>query len=392
MNNKLIYLDNAATTRTDIRVINEMLKYFNILYGNPSSVYEFAGKSKDAIDKARHIIANTINAKDEEIFFTSGGTESDNWALLGIAKAYKNMGKHLITSKIEHPAILNTAKNMEENGFEVSYIDVDEYGVIELQRLEESIRNDTVLVSVMMANNEVGTIEPYENIADITKKNNIIFHTDAVQCYGQIPIDVKKSGIDLLSASAHKFNGPKGIGFLYISNNLKKEPIIFGGGQENGFRSGTWNVPSIVGMAMAAGIAHNEMENRMRKEIKLRDYFIDRIMTEIRFSKLNGARESRLPGNINFAFEFVNNAELIAMLDSKGICASGGSACSSLNNKPSHVLTAMGMPKELANSSIRFTISHETEMRELDYVINCLKNIIDNLRKNSANYKELCIK
>lgn len=392
MNNKIIYLDNAATTRTDQRVINEMLKYFDILYGNPSSVYEFAGKSREAIEKARHIIAKTIKAEEDEIFFTSGGTESDNWALRGILKAYTDKGKHLITSKIEHPAILNTARNMEESGFEVSYIDVDEYGVIKLQGLKENIRNDTVLISVMMANNEVGTIEPYENIADIAGKNHIIFHTDAVQCYGQIPIDVKKSGIDLLSASAHKFNGPKGIGFLYISNKIKKEPIIFGGGQERGFRSGTWNVPSIVGMAKAAHIAHEDMERRMRKERELRDYFIKRIIAEIPFSRLNGAKEARLPGNINFAFEFINNAELIAMLDAAGICASGGSACSSSKQQASHVLTAMGIPETLANASVRFTLSHDTTRKEIDYVINCLKYIINNLRMNSGDYKELCHK
>lgn len=293
MNKNIIYLDNAATTRTDPRVINEMLKYFDILYGNPSSVYEFAGKSKDAIEKSRHIIAKSLNAKDGEIYFTSGGTESDNWALRGTAKAYKNKGRHIITSKIEHKAILNTAKNIEDIGFEVSYIDVNECGVLKLQGLKDSIRNDTILISVMMANNEVGTIEPYENIADIAKMKNIIFHTDAVQCYGHIPINVKKSGIDLLSASAHKFNGPKGIGFLYISDDVKKEPMIFGGGQENGMRSGTQNVPSIVGMAMAAHIANENIEKRMKAEKYLRDYFVDRVLREIPFSRLNGDKESR---------------------------------------------------------------------------------------------------
>ena len=380
--NKLIYLDNAATTRTDPRVINEMLKYFDILYGNPSSVYEFAGKSKDAIEKSRHIIAKSLNAKDGEIYFTSGGTESDNWALRGTAKAYKNKGRHIITSKIEHKAILNTAKNIEDIGFEVSYIDVNECGVLKLQGLKDSIRNDTILISVMMANNEVGTIEPYENIADIAKMKNIIFHTDAVQCYGHIPINVKKSGIDLLSASAHKFNGPKGIGFLYISDDVKKEPMIFGGGQENGMRSGTQNVPSIVGMAMAAHIANENIEKRMKAEKYLRDYFVDRVLREIPFSRLNGDKESRLPGNINFSFEYVNNTELIALLDSVGICASGGSACSSSKNSPSHVLIAMGLTKNLANSAIRFTLSHNNTKSEIDYTINCLKYFINNIRKS----------
>lgn len=382
MNKNIIYLDNAATTRTDPRVINEMLKYFDILYGNPSSVYEFAGKSKDAIEKSRHIIAKSLNAKDGEIYFTSGGTESDNWALRGTAKAYKNKGRHIITSKIEHKAILNTAKNIEDIGFEVSYIDVNECGVLKLQGLKDSIRNDTILISVMMANNEVGTIEPYENIADIAKMKNIIFHTDAVQCYGHIPINVKKSGIDLLSASAHKFNGPKGIGFLYISDDVKKEPMIFGGGQENGMRSGTQNVPSIVGMAMAAHIANENIEKRMKAEKYLRDYFVDRVLREIPFSRLNGDKESRLPGNINFSFEYVNNTELIALLDSVGICASGGSACSSSKNSPSHVLIAMGLTKNLANSAIRFTLSHNNTKSEIDYTINCLKYFINNIRKS----------
>ena len=382
MNKNIIYLDNAATTRTDPRVINEMLKYFDILYGNPSSVYEFAGKSKDAIEKSRHIIAKSLNAKDGEIYFTSGGTESDNWALRGTAKAYKNKGRHIITSKIEHKAILNTAKNIEDIGFEVSYIDVNECGVLKLQGLKDSIRNDTILISVMMANNEVGTIEPYENIADIAKMKNIIFHTDAVQCYGHIPINVKKSGIDLLSASAHKFNGPKGIGFLYISDDVKKEPMIFGGGQENGMRSGTQNVPSIVGMAMAAYIANENIEKRMKAEKYLRDYFVDRVLREIPFSRLNGDKESRLPGNINFSFEYVNNTELIALLDSVGICASGGSACSSSKNSPSHVLIAMGLTKNLANSAIRFTLSHNNTKSEIDYTINCLKYFINNIRKS----------
>lgn len=382
MNKNIIYLDNAATTRTDPRVVNEMLKYFDILYGNPSSVYEFAGKSKDAIEKSRHIIANSINAKDTEIYFTSGGTESDNWALRGTVKAYKDRGRHIITSKIEHKAILNTAKNIEDIGFEVSYIDVNEYGVLKLQGLKDSIRNDTILISVMMANNEVGTIEPYENIADIAKMKNIIFHTDAVQCYGHIPINVKKSGIDLLSASAHKFNGPKGIGFLYISDDIKKEPMMFGGGQENGMRSGTQNVPSIVGMAMAAHIAHENIEKRMKAEKYLRDYFIDRVLREIPFARLNGDKELRLPGNVNFSFEYVNNTELIALLDSVGICASGGSACSASKNSPSHVLIAMGLTKNLANSAIRFTFSHNNTKNEIDYTVNCLKYFINNIRKS----------
>ena len=383
---KMIYMDNAATTKTKKEVVDEMLEYFTILYGNPSSIYEFAGKSRDAIENARNIISDTINATSDEIYFTSGGTESDNWALRTVAKAYKNKGKHIITSKIEHPAILKTSKNLEDLDFKISYIDVDEYGVIKLQRLIDEITDDTILVSVMMANNEIGTIEPISKIGKICHERGIIFHTDAVQAYGQIPIDVKKMNIDLLSASAHKFHGPKGIGFLYINDSVKRVPLLFGGGQEKGLRAGTQNVPSIVGMAKAAELSHNNMMNKARYEVSLRDYFIERILREIPFSRLNGSRRNRLPGNINISFQFVEASEILALLDMKGICASSGSACSSNSSKPSHVLISIGLPEELAYSSIRFTISDETTKDEIDFVVNNTKNIISELRKKSSEY------
>lgn len=382
----MIYMDNAATTQTKKEVVDEMLKYFTILYGNPSSIYEFAGKSKDAIENSRDIISNTINASNSEIYFTSGGTESDNWALRNVAKSYKNKGKHIITSKIEHPAILKTAKNLEDLGFEISYIDVDEYGVIKLQRLMDEINENTILVSVMMANNEIGTIEPVSKIGKICREKGIIFHTDAVQAYGQIPIDVKKMNIDLLSASAHKFHGPKGIGFLYINDDVKTVPLLFGGGQEKGLRSGTQNVPSIVGMAKAAQIAHNNMLKTARYEINIRDYFIDRILREIPFSRLNGSRRNRLPGNINISFQFIEASEILALLDMKGICASSGSACSSSSKKPSHVLISIGLPEELAYGSVRFTISRDTTKEEVDFVVDNTKDIVSELRKNSTEY------
>ena len=382
----MIYMDNAATTKTKKEVVDEMLEYFTILYGNPSSIYEFAGKSRDAIENARNIISDTINATSDEIYFTSGGTESDNWALRTVAKAYKNKGKHIITSKIEHPAILKTSKNLEDLDFKISYIDVDEYGVIKLQRLIDEITDETILVSVMMANNEIGTIEPISKIGKICHERGIIFHTDAVQAYGQIPIDVRQMNIDLLSASAHKFHGPKGIGFLYINDSVKTVPLLFVGGQEKGLRAGTQNVPSIVGMAKAAELSHNNMMNKARYKVSLRDYFIERILREIPFSRLNGSRRNRLPGNINISFQFVEASEILALLDMKGICASSGSACSSNSSKPSHVLISIGLPEELAYSSIRFTISDETTKDEIDFVVNNTKNIISELRKKSSEY------
>jgi cysteine desulfurase len=379
-------MDNAATTRTKKKVVDEMLKYFSILYGNPSSVYEFAGKSKEALDNSRHIIAATLGVKDNEIYFTSGGTESDNWALRLAAKSYKDKGKHIITSKIEHHAILRTANNLEDLGYRISYVDVDENGRIKLKQLMKEICDETILISVMMANNEIGTIQPLKEIGIVAKNKNILFHTDAVQAYGQIPINIRELNLDMLSASAHKFNGPKGIGFLYINDNVKKTPLLFGGGQENGLRAGTENVPSIVGMAKAADIACSNIYTKYRKERKMREYFITRILREIPYVRVNGERINRLPGNINMAFQFVNATELLALLDVDGICASGGSACSSSSKEPSHVLMALGLPEELAYSSIRLTISEDTSKEDIDYVVDRLKKHVFDLRKNSEDY------
>lgn len=384
----MIYMDNAATTQTKKEVVDEMLKYFSILYGNPSSIYEFAGKSREAIDKSRQTIARTLGVDENEIYFTSGGTESDNWALRSIAKSYKDKGNHIITSRIEHHAILRAAKNLEDLGYRVSYIDVDENGRIKPNQLLKAISKETILISVMMANNEIGTIQPLKEIGMLARDRDIIFHTDAVQAYGQINIDVKMLNIDMLSASAHKFNGPKGIGFLYINNKVKMTPLLFGGGQEKGIRAGTENVPSIVGMAKAADIAYKNISNKYRSERNMRDYFINRVLREIPYVRLNGDRINRLPGNINIAFQFVNAAELLALLDVDEIYASGGSACSSSSKSPSHVLTALGLPEELAYSSVRFTISEETTRDEVNYVVDRLKKHVYDLRKSSTEYSQ----
>ena len=382
----MIYMDNAATTKTRKEVVDEMLKYFTILYGNPSSIYEFAGKSRSAMEEARNIIAETINAENDEIYFTSGGTESDNWALRTVSKSYKNKGRHIITSKIEHPAILKTAKNLEDLGYRISYIDVDEYGMIKLQQLIKEITDETILVSIMMANNEIGRIEPIMEIGEICRDYDILFHTDAVQAYGQIPIDVKKMKIDLLSASAHKFHGPKGIGFLYINDRVETVPLLFGGGQEKGLRSGTQNIPSIIGMAKVAEIAYEDISNHISSESELRDYFINRVLNEIPYSRLNGSRLKRLPGNVNFSFQFVEASELLALMDMKEICASSGSACSSSSRNPSYVLISIGLPEDLAYSSIRFTLSEETTKNEIDFVVDNIKEFIKELRQNSSDY------
>ncbi len=387
-NSDLIYLDNAATTMTYKEVVDDMMDYFTLLYGNPSSVYEFAGKSKKAIEDARSLIADTLGAKKQEIYFTSGGTESDNWALRSITKEYGSKGKHIITSRIEHPAIMNTAKNLEDLGFDVTYINVNENGIIKLNELEQAIRKDTILISVMAANNEIGTLQPIKEIGRIAKKYNIIFHTDAVQMYGQLPIDVNEYNIDMLSASAHKFHGPKGIGFLYVRESVNISSFIFGGGQENHKRAGTQNVPSIVGMASAAGIAHKNMMERGKQETQLRDYFINRILKEIPFSRLNGDRTKRLPGNVNVSFQFVDASELLASLDMKGICASSGSACSSHSTEPSYVLSSIGLPENLIFSTIRMTFSESTSKEQLDYVVEVLKEISKEYRKNSNEYAE----
>lgn len=386
--NKLIYLDNAATTKTAPEVLEAMLPYFTEYYGNPSSVYSFASKNKDEITKQREVIAEALGAKGNEIYFTAGGSESDNWALKATAEAYKGKGNHIITTKIEHHAILHTAEYLEKNGFEVTYLDVDENGVVKLDDLKEAIRPETILISVMFANNEIGTIEPIKEIGEIAKEHGILFHTDAVQAFGQIPINVDECNIDMLSASGHKLNGPKGIGFLYIRKGVKIRSFVHGGAQERRRRAGTENVPGIIGIGAAVKRAVETMKERTEKEKELRDYMIGRIENEIPYAKLNGHRTDRLPNNVNFSFRFVEGESLLIMLDMKGICASSGSACTSGSLDPSHVLLAIGLPHEIAHGSLRLTLSEETTKEEIDYVVDSLKEIVDKLRSMSPLYED----
>ena len=385
---KLIYLDNAATTKTAPEVVEAMIPYFTEHFGNPSSVYSFASGNKEAITKQREIIAQALGAKTNEIYFTAGGSESDNWALKATADAYKEKGNHIITTKIEHHAILHTGEYLEQQGFEVTYLDVDENGLVKLEDLKAAIRPTTILISVMFANNEIGTIEPIKEIGAIAKEHNILFHTDAVQAFGQVPIDVDEYHIDMLSASGHKLNGPKGIGFLYIRKGVKIRSFVHGGGQERKRRAGTENVPGIVGMGAATARAIATLEERTAKEIELRDYLIGRVLDEIPYTKLNGHPEHRLPNNANFSFRFIEGESLLIMLDMKGICASSGSACTSGSLDPSHVLLAIGLPHEIAHGSLRLTLSEETTKEDIDYVVDCLKEIVQNLRNMSPLYED----
>lgn len=388
MSERIIYLDNAATTKTRKEVVDAMLPYFTESFANPSSIYSIARGCKEAINEARDTIAATLKVKSQDIYFTAGGSESDNWALKAAAMAYQDKGKHIITSKIEHHAILHTCEYLESQGFEVTYLDVDENGVVKLDELKAAIRPDTILISIMFANNEIGTIEPVKEIGKIARDNNIIFHTDAVQAYGQVEIDVEDMCIDMLSASGHKLNGPKGIGFLYIRKGLKLRSFIHGGAQERKRRAGTENVPGIVGFGVAAKIAHDTMKERTDKEKELRDYAIERISTEIPYSKLNGHKSDRLPNNINFSFRFIEGESLLIMLDMKGICGSSGSACTSGSLDPSHVLLAIGLPHEIAHGSLRLTLSEETTKEDIDYVIDELKQIVERLRGMSPLYED----
>lgn len=390
--NKTIYMDNAATTRVLPEVFEEMKPYFLEQYGNPSSVYSFVNDAKKVVDQARVTISDFINAKPQEIYFTAGGSESDNWALKATAEAYANKGKHIITSKIEHHAILHTCEYLERRGFEVTYLDVDENGIVDLEQLKASIRPDTILISIMTANNEIGTIEPIKEIGAIAKKHGILFHTDAVQAYGHIAIDVDEAHIDMLSVSGHKFNGPKGIGFLYIRTGVKIGSFIHGGAQERKRRAGTLNVPGIVGIKKATEIARDTLKERSEYETKLRDYAIDRILNEIPFTRLNGDRKKRLPNNMNFCFRFIEGESMLILLDQKGVCASSGSACTSGSLDPSHVLLAIGLPHEIAHGSIRLTISEENTKEEIDFVIDNLKQIIERLRAMSPLYADYVAK
>lgn len=386
--NKLIYLDNAATTKTAPEVVEAMLPYFTEHYGNPSSVYRFAAKNKEVISEQRDLIAETLGAKGKEIYFTAGGSESDNWALKATAEAYAGKGNHIITTKIEHHAILHTAEYLEKRGFEVTYLDVDEEGKVKLDDLKAAIRPTTILISVMYANNEIGTIQPIREIGEIAHEHGILFHTDAVQAYGHVPIEVDECHIDMLSASGHKLNGPKGIGFLYIRTGVKIRSFIHGGAQERRRRAGTENVPGIVGLGAAVKRAFETMEDRSAQEIRVRDHLIDRVLQEIPYCRLNGHRTDRLPNNANFSFRFIEGESLLIRLDMKGICGSSGSACTSGSLDPSHVLLAIGLPHEIAHGSLRLTIDEEITMADVDYVVDSLKEIVEGLRAMSPLYED----
>lgn len=385
---KIIYLDNAATTRTSPKVVEEMLPFFSEYYGNPSSVYEFSNASKKAVAQARQVIADSLGAKPQEIYFTAGGSESDNWAIKAATEAYQEKGRHIITSKIEHHAVLHTCQYLESRGFSVTYLDVDEQGVVKLEELKKAIRPDTILISIMFANNEIGTIQPVKEIAEIAREHGILFHTDAVQAYGHVPINVDAFGMDMLSASGHKINGPKGIGFLYIRTGVKIRSFVHGGAQERKRRAGTENVPGIAGLGKAAELAVNTMEERMKKETELRDYLMDRVMAEVPYTRVNGHRKNRLPNNCNFAFQFIEGESLLIMLDMAGICGSSGSACTSGSLDPSHVLLAIGLPHEIAHGSLRLTLSEENTKEEMDYVVGEIKRIVERLRAMSPLYED----
>lgn len=372
---KIIYLDHGATTAVDERVLNKMIPYFNISYGNPSSMYGIGRQNKMVIERARQEVAKVINCNPKEIYFTSCGSESDNLALKGIMYANKEKGKHIITSKVEHPAIMNTCATLKRHGFDITYLNVNKEGFVKLDELRNAIRNDTVLISIMFANNEIGTIQNIMEISKIAKENNIIFHTDAVQAVGNIKIDVQKLGVDSLSMSAHKFYGPKGVGALYVKNDINIERIQDGGHQEKGMRSGTENVAGIVGLAEALKIAYKELDENNKKILENRNYFIEKIKENFKETTINGNLEHRLPGNINVTFKGKDSLEILLKLDEYGICASSGSACSTGEDKPSHVLTAIGLSPEEAFSTIRFSLGKENIKEDIDNVIKILASI-----------------
>ena len=384
----MIYLDNAATTKTAPEVVDAMLPYFSEYYGNASTIYSLGAESKKAMDHARQTIADSLGAKPEEIYFTAGGSESDNWALKATAEAYASKGKHIITTKIEHHAILHTCEYLEKRGFEITYLNVDRDGLISLDELKAAIRPDTILISVMFANNEIGTIEPIAEIGEIAKEHGVLFHTDAVQAYAQVPINVDEMHIDMLSASGHKLNGPKGIGFLYIRKGVKIRSFVHGGAQERSRRAGTENIPGIVGLGAAVERAMRIMDSKTQREIELRDYLIGRLENEISHCWLNGHRTKRLPNNINYSFLFIEGESMLIMLDMKGICASSGSACTSGSLDPSHVLLAIGLKHEEAHGSLRLTLSEDSTKEEMDIVAEEVKKIVQRLRDMSPLYED----
>lgn len=384
----LIYLDNAATTKTSPEAVKAMLPYFSEYYGNASSIYRLGADSKNAVTDAREAVAESLGCASNEIYFTAGGSESDNWALIAAAEAYASKGKHIITTKIEHHAVLHTCRYLEKRGYDVTYVNVDTNGILLLEELKKAIRPDTILISVMFANNEIGTIQPIAEIGKIAGEKGILFHTDAVQAYGHVPIDVDSYHIDMLSASGHKLHGPKGIGFLYIRKGVRISSFIHGGAQERNRRAGTENVPGIVGLGAAVRQAFSGMEQRAGKIRKLRDYLTDKIEKEIPYCHLNGDRLRRLPNNVNFSFRFIEGESLLIMLDRKGICASSGSACTSGSLEPSHVLLAIGLPHEIAHGSLRLTLSEENTMEEMDLVAEAVREIVDRLRQMSPLYED----
>ena len=385
---RIIYLDNAATTKTAPEVVQAMLPYFTENYGNPSSIYSLGTESKKAISQVRETIAGTLGAANNEIYFTAGGSESDNWALKAAFEAYSGKGNHIITTKIEHHAILHTCEYLEKQGARITYLDVDENGLVDLEELQKAICPETILISVMFANNEIGTIEPVKEIGMIAKEHGVLFHTDAVQAFGQVPIDVNEMNIDMLSSSAHKINGPKGIGFLYIRKGVKIRSFVHGGAQERKRRAGTENVPGIVGYGVAAKRAAESMEERTKKERELRDYLIERVLKEVPYVKLNGDPVKRLPNNMNFSFRFIEGESLLIMLDMKGIAGSSGSACTSGSLDPSHVLLAIGLPHEIAHGSLRLTLGEDITKEDLDYTLEQIKEIVGRLRELSPLYED----
>lgn len=385
---RFIYLDNAATTKVYPEVVEAMTPYFTEMYGNPSSIYSFASETKDAVEKARETLAEIIGAKSNEIYFTGGGSESDNWAIKATAEAYKSKGNHIITTKIEHHAVLHTCEWLEKNGFEVTYLDVDETGLVKLDELEAAIKDTTILISIMMANNEIGTIEPVAEIGRIAHAHGVLFHTDAVQAFCHVPIDVNAMNIDMLSASGHKVGGPKGVGFMFMRRGVRNRAFLHGGAQERGKRAGTTNVPGIVGMVKAAQITSEYMKANGDKMIELRDYLIKRVTEEIPYSICNGHRTSRLPNNANFCFRFIEGESLLLLLDYKGICGSSGSACTSASLDPSHVLLSIGLPHEIAHGSLRLTLSEEITKDDIDYTVDNLKEIVAKLRNMSPLYDD----
>ncbi|MBO4213939.1 MAG: cysteine desulfurase NifS [Lachnospiraceae bacterium] len=385
---RIVYLDNAATTKVRPEVVETMLPFFTENYGNASAIYSVGAKAKEALTNARTKVAELIGANTDEIYFTAGGSEADNWALKATAELLKDKGKHIITSKIEHHAILHTCEYLEKNGFEVTYLDVDEDGIVSPEAVEKAIRPDTILVSIMFANNEIGTIEPIKEIGEVVHKHGIYFHTDAVQAFGQVHINVDEMNIDMLSASGHKLYGPKGVGMLYIRKGVKIKSFVHDGAQERKRRAGTENIPGIVGFGKACEIAKATLDERIKKESELRDYLIGRLENEIPYTKINGSRTHRLPNNVNACFRFIEGESMLIMLDGKGICGSSGSACTSGSLDPSHVLLAIGLPHEIAHGSLRLTLSYETTKEEIDYTVDELKKIIETLRAMSPLYED----